>query len=202
MQRPDPIFERATDRIPRPSPLFRPEALANQQQKSYGEIILIRPLPLVLLAFLALAIVGIGAGCLIFGRYTETARVYGTLLPSTHDTISPPRALQAELDLPRRLRPWVQPGGHLKLLCRTCPVALLEQTGTVVGISDAPLDSPDSVPGTATDEHPYRIMVSLPVSSAVTSGLSHSSQAETRVEVDLPLGRKPLINWFFERPRN
>ena len=48
-----------------PLPLFRPEALASQQQKLYGDILLIRPLSLAFLGWLGLVIAASIAGFLL-----------------------------------------------------------------------------------------------------------------------------------------
>src|SRR6478736_2384771 len=62
-----------------PLPLFRPEAIAALQQKFYGEIILIRPFPLMLLCWFALGITAAVLGFLFLGQYTERARVPGII---------------------------------------------------------------------------------------------------------------------------
>ena len=69
-----------------PLPLFRPEAIAALQQKFHGEIILIRPFPLMLLCWFALGITAAVLGFLFLGQYTEKARVPGVI------TISGPAA--------------------------------------------------------------------------------------------------------------
>ena len=53
-----------------PLPLFRPEAVAALQQKFYGEIILVRPFPLMLLCWFALGITAAVLGFLFLGQYT------------------------------------------------------------------------------------------------------------------------------------
>jgi hypothetical protein len=45
----------------------------------------------------------------------------------------------------------------------------------------------------------YKIKVSLPPQAAQTMQLNPSPQSGMRVEAEIPLGRKPLIKWFFER---
>ena len=65
-----------------PLPLFRPEAIAALQQKFYGEIILIRPFPLMLLCWFALGISAAILGFLFLGQYTEKARVPGIITVS------------------------------------------------------------------------------------------------------------------------
>src|ERR1700743_2739168 len=63
-------------------PLFRPEALAAQQQKFHGEIIFIRPLSLAVLSWIA---IGTAAGVIVFlflGQHTERIRASGTIASS------------------------------------------------------------------------------------------------------------------------
>jgi len=56
---------------PEPSlPLFRPEAMAAQQQKFYGEFLRIRPLPIALLIWLAVVLCGIVLGVLLWTRHS------------------------------------------------------------------------------------------------------------------------------------
>ena len=62
-----------------PLPLFRPEAVAALQQKFHGEIILIRPFPLMLLCWFALGITAAVLGFFFLGQYTEKARVPGII---------------------------------------------------------------------------------------------------------------------------
>lgn len=51
-------------------PLFRPEAMAAQQQKFYGELLRIRPLSIALLLWLAVALAGIVLGVLLWTRHS------------------------------------------------------------------------------------------------------------------------------------
>jgi hypothetical protein len=177
----------------KPLPLFRPEALEHQQQKSYGEIILIRPLSLTLLTWLALAIVAVAVVFLALGHYTEKVHVAGSMVGGQ-------AGLRAELYVPGRSLSFFAPGRQLVLRCRSCPAQFAEQTGTVLGISDAPLDSAEVLPAGPPWSGPaYKITVSLPPPAAQIAELSRPPQAGMRVEAEIPLGRKPLIRWFFER---
>jgi hypothetical protein len=167
-------------------PLFRQEALLHQQQKFYGDIILIRPLSLTLLAWLALAIVALAIGLLWFGRYTEKLR-----LP-----VSPAGAAnQVELQVPGRWLNLVQPGAHVSIRCPSCPSPGAE-TGTVLAVSKAPL----TAAGTGVSGPAYKVTVALTPLAIQTLGLNRPPQAGTKVEAEIPLGRKPLIQWFFSRP--
>src|SRR5947199_6462774 len=70
-----------------PLPLFRMEALASQQQKLYGEILLIRPLSLTFLGWLGVALAGCVLGFLLLGKTTEKARVFGVV--QSHEKAEP-----------------------------------------------------------------------------------------------------------------
>src|SRR5690349_117865 len=78
----------------KPLPLFRPDALADQQQKFYGEVILIRPLALMALGWLAVGIVAAALGFLLLGHYTEKAHVTGmpVMALSSSASAAKPRA--------------------------------------------------------------------------------------------------------------
>jgi len=202
MQRPSKTFDSRTHHNGvKPLPLFRPEALEHQQQKSYGQIILIRPLSLVVLTWLAVAIVAAVAGFLAFGHYTEKVHLSGSMLVAHGNAVSSTGAnLQAELYVPGRWLSQVQPGTRLSLHCPACPPQFAEQTGTVSGISDAPLGPLDESPARTKLTGPkYKVTVSLPPQSTRLLELSHPPQTGLGVEAEIPLGRKSLIRLFFER---
>lgn len=64
----DPNTDPAAAQSP-PLPLFRPEVLASQQQKFFGEVLVIRPLSGAFLIWLGLALAGAILGILLLGRY-------------------------------------------------------------------------------------------------------------------------------------
>jgi len=166
-------------------PLFRPEALAYQQQKFYGDIILIRPLSLTLLTGFVIALTAAAIALLGFGHYTEKAR-----LP-----ISPGSGLSAnqlELHVPSRWQGLVQPGARLAVRCPRCPSSPTE-TATVMSVSKP-------APPATADE--VTAVLSLSPAAAQAFELNHPQQQEAALEAELPLGRKPLVQWFFSRPAN
>jgi len=57
-----------------PLPLFRPEVLAAQQQKFYGEVLHIRPFSGQFFILLGIVIAAAVLGILFLGRYTEEVR--------------------------------------------------------------------------------------------------------------------------------
>jgi hypothetical protein len=188
-----------------PLPLFRPEAVAALQQKFYGEIILIRPFSLMLLCWFALGITAAVLGFLFLGQYTERARVPAVITVSPGAGLSASTAqLGAEVYVPG---PWVgrlHPGTQLFFRCDSCSPRSARQVGTVLEIPNAPLESQElsqvDLSAAAVDKVPvYKIKVSLPPQAAQTMQLNPSPQTGVRVEAEIPLGRKPLIKWFFER---
>ncbi|TNC51969.1 hypothetical protein FHG66_03965 [Rubellimicrobium rubrum] len=68
---------------PRPAaPLFRPEAVAEQESRWLGQVLIVPRLGLSLgVAFAALLALGV-LGLLVFGQYTRTERLAGWLVPA------------------------------------------------------------------------------------------------------------------------
>ena len=172
-----------------PLPLFRPEAVLYQQQKSYGDIILIRPLSLTLLSGLAISIVASALAFLFFGHYTERIHLQGALIAAPANA-----NIQAELYVPQRWRSAVHPGTKLLLRCQTCLPSSAEQTGLVQEISNTPLPS-SRLAGAGPS---YKVLVLLQPQAAQMLQ-ANAPLAGTRVEAEIPLGHKRLIRWLFER---
>jgi hypothetical protein len=186
MQTPGTISDsRTSHNGGQPLPLFRQEALLYQQHKYYGDIILIRPLSLTLLTWLVIAIVALAVGLLGFGHYTEKARLPVSVPASTA------AGNQAEIQVPGSWRGFVRPGTHLSVRCWGCSSSITE-TATVLTISNSPL--------TTSGTNLFKVTLSLPPQAVQTLGLNQPPQAGTKVEAEIPLGRKPLIQWFFSRP--
>ena len=189
-----------------PLPLFRPEAVVALQQKFYGEIILIRPFPLMLLCWFALGITAAVLGFLFLGQYTEKARVPGII------TIAVPAApnagaakSEAAVYVPAGMIARLHRGTQLSLRCDSCPAQFVRQVGTVLEIPQSPLSPSDiseanlNLAGPGNKIQLYKIKVSLPPQAAQTMQLNPTPQSGVRVEAEIPLGHKPLIKWFFER---
>jgi hypothetical protein len=185
-----------------PLPLFRPEAVAALQQKFYGEIVLIRPFPLMLLCWFALGITAAVLGFLFLGQYTEKASVPGII---TSGGLVAPNAAEAAVYVPARMISRLHPGTQLSLHCDSCPAQFARQIGTVLEISQSPASPLDlsqanlNLAGSGNTVAIYKIKVSLPPQAAQTMQVNPSTQAGVRVEAEIPLGHKPLIKWFFER---
>ncbi len=105
MQRSDKAHDSATQQNGvEPLPLFRPEALAAQQHKFYGQIVLIRPFSLLFLGLLGFVIAASTAAFLVLGHYTEKAYVSGILLVQSSNPTSASPQLTADFYVPSRWR--------------------------------------------------------------------------------------------------
>jgi len=189
-----------------PLPLFRPEAVAALQQKFYGEIILVRPLPLMLLCWFALGITGAVLGFLFLGQYTERTHVPGVI---TINGPAIPTAAAAKLEaavyVPATLLERLHPGAQLSLRCNSCAAQFGHQVGTVTDAPQTPVGPAELSQNNLSLSEPvykipvYKISVSLQPQAAQIMQLNPLPPTGLRVEVEIPLGHKPLIKWFFER---
>lgn len=191
-------------------PLFRAEALA-AQERLHGEVLLIRPFSLAFFARLAIAIAAVVLGFLLAGHYTEKARVTGFLWTapqgesasalsasrasasaasaSTPSSASTPERLLAVFDVPAQLVRFVQPGETVSLRCPGCPDPWHRMTGTVMQISGEALAA----------ESTLRVTIALPSHISQLHPKTDSAQSAIKLEAEIPLGRRPLIHWLFER---
>jgi hypothetical protein len=172
-----------------PLPLFRPEALASQQQKLYGEILLIRPLSLAFLGWLGLAISASILGFLLLGQITEKTRVLGVLLPPGGGGASSDEAM---LFVPDRILGFVQPGKQLWLV----GPADQRQSATVELVSSLAVD-PARAPFSEKlagkgPMHRVLVVLSSPIGETAQPG-------STKIEAEVALGKKSLIKWLFQR---
>src|SRR2546423_12927970 len=171
----------------KPLPLFRAEALAAQQQKFYGEILLIRPLSLALLGWLGTSISLLVLGFLLLGHYTEKITVSGVITGSGSDN-----TVEADLYVPGRALRFVHRGGTIQVRCRTC-THFSEQTAIVEQISPTTLGPNEtaSPANMAAQELLYKLKVAL------SSGPDSSWQSGSKIDAVVTLGRKPLLAWLF-----
>jgi hypothetical protein len=177
-----------------PLPLFRPEALASQQQKLYGEILLIRPLSLAFLSWLGVAIAGSVLGFLLLGQTTEKARVSGILRPAQGDPLG---LTEAELFIPDGILRFVQPGKQLLLV----GPGSQRQSVTVKRIFNSVISPGEASSLGEKSAAAIRIhIVEVTLSSPISASLSAAGSSLPRVEAEVPLEKKPLIKWLFGRP--
>jgi hypothetical protein len=162
-----------------------------------------------LLCWFALGITFAVLGFFFLGQYTEKARVPGIIT-----TVDPAAAnagsakSEAAVYVPADMIARLHPGTQLSLRCDSCPAPFARQVGTVLEIPQSPLSPADlsqanlNLAGTGIANPIYKIKVSLPPQAEQTLQLNPSPQSGMRVEAEIPLGHKPLIKWFFERPKS
>lgn len=174
----------------RPLPLFRPEALAAQQQKFYGEILLIRPLSLTLFVWLGIGLASAVIGFLLLGHYTEKTRVSGIILSGQSAGSSNSTSSQANLYVPERAVSFVRTGETVVL---QSPAR--RETAVVTEISKSTLSAEAiaTQAGLNVAEPMYKVTLRLPAEGA---------QNGTRVEAEIPLQREPLLRWLFRPSRS
>ena len=168
-------------------PLFRPEAIA-AQERTHGEILLIRPLSLAFLLWLGIGLGAASLGFLMFGRVTDTTQVAGVLLRGPSPSSAAPTVVR--LDLPASIAPFVQAGTSLVLRCPGCADPGQKLSTSVVEVGHPPQ------PGS-----PIRVTVALPPEAL--AALPHNNEAEVNnagvaLEVEVPLGRTSLIHWLLK----
>jgi hypothetical protein len=193
MQLSDPPSASAKDETqPAPSSLFRQEALDYQQQKLYGDILLIRPFSLAFLSWLGTGLTALAAAVLLWGEYTEKAHVTGVLRAASG-------RLEARLDVPARYTRHLHTGTHVPVHCSSCQDKDKQWSGsmgTVTNIESAepaPVSSASTLAPPASQEPVCTVVVALdaPPGPSLTEG--------TRIEADVPLERRPLLRWIFSR---
>lgn len=169
-----------------PLPLFRPEALAAQQQKFYGEILLIRPLSLTLFVCLGIGLASAVIGFLLLGHHTERIRVSGIILSGQSANSSNSTSSQANLYVPERAVSFVRTGQAVAL---ESPAR--RETAVVTEISKSALSAEAiaSQAGLTVAEPMYKVTLTLPAEAA---------QNGTRVEAEITLKREPLLRWLFK----
>jgi len=189
--------------LPQKLPLYRPEAIAARQQNSFGQIILIHPLPLAFLGGIALVVVLAITYLLVFGSYTETLTFHGTLV--TNETNAGPALLastKARIIVPRSHFANVTRGENIRLYCSACDNHGQQRTAFVAEIHQGSTEfdscAPSVEPQTAGDCSMI-VSFSPPITLSVRPGLA---PAEVPVDATLPGTKQPLVKWIFNKSRS
>jgi hypothetical protein len=173
-----------------PLPLFRPEALA-AQEKEHGDVLRIRPLSLAFFPWLAITVGAVVLAYLLVGHYTENVRITGFLVAGPNDAPAANEASQrrarAILVVPARWIGAFRQGTNVEVRCPGCSDPGRKLAAEVVNASPS-----------VTDQNAltYQVLVAFP--SEPSNFLPHASspQSGTRLEAEIPLGRRPLIHWL------
>lgn len=107
-------------------------------------------------------------------------------------------AAGADLYVPERTIKFVRMGEPILVHCQSCPgqeQGRTQMTGNIDEISKSILSQEQiaAESRTTVQEPMYRIKLTLPQTGA------QSFPEGARLEADLPLGRRPLLQWLFER---
>jgi hypothetical protein len=173
----------------RPLPLFRAEALTAQQQKFYGKIVLIRPFKLTALIWAGIGISSAILGYLLLGTHMERMRIPGVFRTGENNE------LRAEFYVPVRMIKLIQPGESVPIHCQSCSeMEFRASSGTVRSVPESDSSRADVTARSSSAREPvYRLTLALHPAGGETV------VEGTPVEADFPLGRRPLLQWIFER---
>jgi len=178
-----------------PLPLFRPEALV-APEKFYGDVLLIRPFQVAMLAWLALGITGVLLSFLVFARYADTARTYGVVVEPTLK--ASPGDLHVEIPVTNRWLLGLRPGRPAAVRCPSCANPSAWIAATILQVAPLPIAAHEA-PQYGESYHNARIL--LTVSSLAAATDARQLQPGTRVEFAMPFGQRSLLHWLLERPR-
>lgn len=169
------------------STLFRREAIDGQRQAWLGEVRLARPISLDLLTAFAVGVAALLIAFLFIGEYARKAQLDGTLVASGDGA-----ALQARLYAPAATVGLLRPGQEVDLRFEAWGA---QQSGAPWGGRIAEVArTPDPAAGAA----PYRVVVELASQSVVAGGRRQPLAAGMRVDAEVEIERRRLVDWLFE----
>jgi hypothetical protein len=182
-----------TEAQSQPLPLFRPEALA-AQERIHGEVLRIRPLSAALFPWLGAAVVAVTAAYLFAGHYTEKAKVIGSFLTEPRATTAAASSasassVQAVFLVPARWIGAVQQGTNVGVRCPGGPDPGRRITAPVVEIS----------PSSTNPAADYTVTLALSSDIFKLLPNTNSPQSSSRLEAEIPLGRRHLVHMLMER---
>lgn len=173
------------------SALFRAEAIEGQRQSWLGSVRLVRPLSLTVLTAFAVSVAALLLGFLFAGEFTRKVRLSGVLVAA--DATG---ALQAQL---------LAPPATIALLRADQPVWLrYEAFGPQAGSRSAGrivqvARTPEAAAGAqcAGAAVLYRVDATLAEQALFADGKTQPLAAGMRVEADVLLEKRRLIDWLF-----
>lgn len=191
MSRPEPSQERSNQSSTSdPLPLFRPEALV-APEKFYGDVLLIRPFPVAMLAWMALGITGALLSFLVFARYVDTARTYGVVVERALD--ASPGDLQVEIPVTSQWLGGLRPGRPAAVRCPGCADPSAWIAATIQQVAPSPIAAQEAA---QNGESYHNARISLTVSSRA----ARQMQPGTKVEFAMPFSQGSILHWLLERP--
>jgi HlyD family secretion protein len=191
------------------STLFRPEAIDGQRQSWLGEVRLACPLSLTALTAFAVGVAALLIAFLFAGEYTRKVRLAGVLVlwpavDTAAATVHPPALLQARLYVPPATVGLLRPGQPVLLRYEAFGQrqATARPSGRVVQVARTPADSAECQGCIAGGPvvPMYRITVALEAQDVVVDGQAQALAAGMRVDADILLDRRRLVDWLFFAP--
>lgn len=176
-----------------PLPLFRPEALV-APGKFYGDVLLIRPFPVAMLAWVALGITGALLSFLVFARYVDSAQTYGVVVEPVLE--ASPGDLQVEIPVTSRWLSGLRPGRPAAIRCPSCADSSTWIAATILQVTPSPITSQEAA---QSDKRYHNARILLTVSPQAAAQDPRQMQPGTRVEFAMPFGQRSLLHWLLER---
>ncbi len=186
-----------------PLPLFRPEALVTQD-RLYGEILLIRPFSLTVLAWVAFGITGAVLCGLFLVRYPEFVTISGSVVnsPAAAASLSAGTQVEAVIKVPVRWLPALHTRQIVAIRCPSCSDSSARTASTILRASSISAASVGTNVGAADPNRIETLKVTLAFSSGAVAAAPdwRLLQPGAGIELAVPAGRNSLAHWLFERP--
>ena len=176
------------------SALFRAEAIEGQRQSWLGSVRLVRPLSLTVLTVFAVSVAALLLGFLFAGEFTRKARLTGVLVAA--DT--PGGGLQAQLLAPPSTVGLLRPDQPVWLRYEAFgPQAQSRRAGRILQVARTPEPARAGAECAGAAAVQYRVSVALGEQALAAGGTPQPLAAGMRVEADVLLEKRHLIDWLF-----
>jgi hypothetical protein len=183
------------------SALFRREAVEGQRQSWLGDVRLVRPLPVTLLTAFAVGVAASSLTFLFVGEMTRKARLTGVLVTASAEAGGP---LQAQLFAPPEAVGLLRPDQTVLLRYEAFgPTAGSRESGKIVAVARTP-ESTGAVcacAGASGAAPSYRVVAALDEQQVIADGRPQALAVGMRVEAEVLLERRRLIDWLFAPSR-
>lgn len=176
------------------SALFRAEAIDGQRLSWLGSVRLVRPLSLTLLTAFAVGVAALLVGLLFAGEFTRKARLSGVLVAADESA----GGLQAQLFAPPATVGLLRPHQPVWLRYEAFgPQPPSRHAGAILHVARTPEAAPAGAECNGTGAVLYRIEAALGEQAPLVEGKAQALAAGMRVEADVLLEKRRLIDWLF-----
>lgn len=179
------------------SALFRAEAVEAQRQSWLGGVRLVRPLSLTVLTVFAVSVAALLLGFLFAGEFTRKARLSGVLV-AADGAGEAEGALQAQLLASPATVGLLRPDQPVWLRYEAYgPQAQSRRAGRILQVARTPEPAHAGADCVGAPAVQYRVSVALGEQVLAADGTPQPLAAGMRVEADVQLERRHLIDWLF-----